>query len=212
MTKIYLIRHCETTANRDGVIQGTKEYDITDEGAAQLEKLKDRFENIHLDRIYTSPLIRTVKTANAVRGERDIELIKEKGFIEFNFGIYQGMPLLQIEKDFPEVYSTFKQEFYKMKAKGGQTYSDFYKTAWDTLQKTISQNKDKTVAIISHGGTIRAIMLKLLFDDMTRLNDVPRVVNTAVFEIDFYEDGTFYVKTANDDSHLNKKAAVRLEI
>lgn len=212
MTKVYFIRHCETIANRDMIIQGTMEFDASPEGEKQLEKLKERFENIHLDKIYTSPLIRTLKTANAVRGTRDIEIIKEKGFIEFDFGDCQGKTHKQIEAELPEVYRLFKEEFHKMQAPGGQTYSEFYKIAWDTTQKTISQNKDKTIAVVSHGGTIRAIMCHLLFDDKTKIHDVPRVVNTAVFEIDFYDDGTFDIKIANDDSHLDKKAAVRLEI
>ena len=47
---------------------------------------------------------------------------------------------------------------------------------------------------------------------MTRVHDTSPVVNTAVFEVDFQDDGSFDIKMMNDDSHLAKKAAVRLEI
>ena len=212
MTKVYFIRHCESTANRDRIIQGTSEFDITPEGEAQLRALGRRFENIHIDKIYSSPLIRTYKTALAVKGERDIEIEKDKGFIEFNFGKIQGLSHESYQKQYPELYEVFKNHFYDMDAPGGETYEHFYKTVWDAVQRVVSQNDGKTIAVTSHGGTIRAIFTRLLFDDLTKVHQTPPVVNTAVFEVDFYQDGSFDVKMQNDASHLEKKAAVRLEI
>ncbi len=122
------------------------------------------------------------------------------------------MPIKEFEKFMPEHFECFKNKFYEMDAPGGQTYKEFYDTACQTLLKTIDKNPDKTIAVVSHGGTIRAIFTKLLFDDITRVRDTPKVVNTAVFEVDFYKGGSFDIKIMNDDSHFNKKAAVRLEI
>lgn len=212
MTKIYFVRHCESTANRDRIIQGTSEFDITELGKSQLKALTKRFENIHIDKIYSSPLIRTYKTALAIKGERDIEIEKDRGFIEFNFGNIQGMSHEDCRKIYPEHYEVFKTRFYDMDAPGGETYRQFYKTAWNALQRVLLENEGKTVAIASHGGTLRAIFTRLLFDDVTRVYETSPVVNTAVFEVDFYEDGTFEILGMNDDSHLEKKAAVRLEI
>ncbi|MBQ8606329.1 MAG: histidine phosphatase family protein [Clostridia bacterium] len=212
MTKIYFVRHCESVANRDRIIQGTKDFDISPEGESQLEALKARFGKIHIDKIYSSPLTRTYKTALAIKGEKDVEIEKDIGFIEFNFGDIQGMHHETCQQTYPELYEVFKTHFYDMDAPGGETYKHFYETVWTALQRVISENKGKTVAIASHGGTIRALFTRLLFDDMTRVHDTSPVVNTAVFEVDFQDDGSFDIKMMNDDSHLNKKAAVRLEI
>ena len=84
MTEIYIVRHCEAQGNLKRLFQGVSDFDITETGAKQLEYLKKRFENIHLDKIYASPLIRTRKTALAVAGGRDIEIKDEPGIIELN--------------------------------------------------------------------------------------------------------------------------------
>ena len=52
--------------------------------------------NIHLDKIYASPLIRTRKTALAVAGGRDIEIKDEPGIIELNGGVVEGKPFKEI--------------------------------------------------------------------------------------------------------------------
>ena len=58
LTKIYFVRHCEATGNLNRTFQGSTNTDITDLGAKQLEKLSERFKEISLDKIYSSPLLR----------------------------------------------------------------------------------------------------------------------------------------------------------
>ena len=52
MTKVYMIRHCEAMGNVARVFQGTSDFDISETGAIQLEYLKERFKDIHIDKIY----------------------------------------------------------------------------------------------------------------------------------------------------------------
>ena len=65
VTKLYLIRHCEALGNINDTFQGSIDEDITDKGQRQLDKLAERCKNIPFDVIYSSPLIRAVKTAQA---------------------------------------------------------------------------------------------------------------------------------------------------
>jgi broad specificity phosphatase PhoE len=212
MTKVYFIRHGETDANRDRIIQGTMDYKLSEEGEKQIAQLGKRFAKVHIDKIYSSPLSRTVKTALAVMNGRNIELVKDEGFIEFDFGLCQGLSHSEIAARFPEVYESFNNCFYKTQAPEGESYADLYERGWAATQRVVAENKDKTIVVTSHGGTIRAIILRILYNDMTRLDDVPRIRNTAVFEVDFHDDGSIEIITSNDDSHLEKKAADRLEI
>ena len=212
MTKIYFVRHCETTANRDRVIQGTLDYDVSEEGIHQLECLAGRFKDIHIDRVYTSPLTRTYKTALAIKGNRDIEIVKMRDFIEFDFGRCQGMDHDRMQKRYPKLYFQLKNEFYKIKAPGGESFADLYERVWRATREVIEQERGKTVAVASHGGSIRALFSRFLYNDPEMLYSVPSVVNTAVYEVDFFDDNSFEIKLMNDSSHLDKKAAVRLEI
>ena len=63
-----MVRHCEALGNVKRLFQGSTDLDISETGEKQLEYLKRRFEEIKLDRVYTSPLIRAYKTALAIIG------------------------------------------------------------------------------------------------------------------------------------------------
>ena len=66
MTRIYMVRHCEAMGNVKRLFQGSSDFDISELGAIQLEFLSKRFQNTPIDRIYSSPLKRAVKTAEAI--------------------------------------------------------------------------------------------------------------------------------------------------
>lgn len=212
MTKIYFVRHCETDANRDHILQGTGDFDISKEGEHQLKLLAKRFENINFDVIISSPLTRTRKTALAIKGERDIEILYDRDFIEYDFGDWQGFHVSDLEIKYPELFEIYKTEFYNFTSPGGESYDEFYARAWSATKRLLQNHNGKTVVVTSHGGTIRAIFTRLLHNDKTMIYKIGRSLNTAVYEVDFYDDGSFDIITQNDVSHLDKKVKVGLEM
>ena len=92
MTNIYMVRHCEAMGNVKRLFQGSTDLDISETGEKQLEYLKRRFEEIKLDRVYTSPLIRAYKTALAIIGERNLKPEINDGLREMSGGIVEGKP------------------------------------------------------------------------------------------------------------------------
>ena len=63
--KLYIIRHGETFGNLNS--DGFSETDLTPKGERQIALLGERFKEENIDKFYVSPLVRAVKTANAVR-------------------------------------------------------------------------------------------------------------------------------------------------
>ena len=90
MITVYLTRHGQTVWNLDKRLQGSGNSDLTDHGVEQAEQLKKRVDGLKLDVIYTSPLERARKTANIIRGNRNIEIIEVDAFKEISFGEYEG--------------------------------------------------------------------------------------------------------------------------
>ena len=90
MTKIYVVRHCEAEGNILKMFQGLTDLDITPLGAKQLEALSKHFENIHIDRVFASPLIRALKTGKAIIGNKNLPLEIDDTLIELNGGIIEG--------------------------------------------------------------------------------------------------------------------------
>ncbi|MBO5211282.1 MAG: histidine phosphatase family protein [Clostridia bacterium] len=202
MTKIYLVRHCEALGNLRRVFQGTTDLDITDLGEKQLEKLSERFDGIKLDKIYSSPLIRAYKTALAIKGNRDIEIEIYKDLSEIDGGIIEGKPFTDtLEKDpvLKEIWLNHPEDFAP---EGGEPMRESYQRITNAFWDIVNQNKGKTVALATHGGIIRCLLCKLIYDDISKLITVPLFDNTAVGYIEIDDSNKIELKFINDYSHL----------
>ena len=59
-TKIYIVRHGETNNNVEYRFLGSTTCLSTNGGIAQAKSLNQPFSKVHLDRIYSSPYLRTM--------------------------------------------------------------------------------------------------------------------------------------------------------
>lgn len=202
MMEIYMVRHCEAMGNVKRLFQGTSDFDISETGAKQLEYLKNRFKDIPLDKVYTSPLIRARKTAFAVIGDRDLEPIDEKGLIELDGGIVEGKPFVETFNSIPGLADTWDNHPEDFAPEGGEKMRDAYERIWNTVKKIATENPGKTVACTTHGGVTRCLLCRLLKGDITKLSEMPWSENTAVTLIRFDDKLNPEVVFYNDTSHL----------
>ena len=102
MKTIYLVRHGETLANRQGILQGWSNNPLDDTGEKQAAALVARAERVPLAAIYTSDLIRTRQTAAPLAQARGIQPIVLPGLREVSFGKWDGHHLDEIQEKDPE--------------------------------------------------------------------------------------------------------------
>lgn len=202
MTEIYVVRHCEAAGNHERIFQGSTDCDITNIGKMQLELLKKRFEKISLDKIYTSPLVRARKTAEALKGNRDIQIVQLPELTEIHGGIIEGKPFMESFKKMPalaEVWDNHPQDFAP---EGGEPMRNAYERILNAVLRIVRENAGKTVAIATHGGVIRCLNCRLLYKTVDRLKDTPWCENTGITLIEFEDDMNTRVRFMNDTSHL----------
>ena len=202
MTEIYLVRHCEAMGNVKRLFQGSTDLDISETGAEQLEYLKRRFENIPLDRVYTSPLIRAYKTALAVIGDKKLTPIKCDGLREMGGGIVEGKPFTEAFGENPELAEIWDKHPQDFAPEGGEPMRDAYERIWNTVKEIAADNCGKTVACASHGGVIRCLLCRLLYGDISHLAEMGWSDNTAVTLLRFGGEEKPEVVFYNDASHL----------
>lgn len=187
------------------IFQGSTDLDISPIGAKQLEYLKKRFENIHIDKIYSSPLIRAQKTAEAIKGEKDIEIVLLKELAELHGGVVEG-------RKFAEAFATIEgladawdnhpQDFAPPE---GETMRHAYERIWDAILYIVKNNKNKTIACSSHGGLTRCLTCRLMKNDINELKNIPWSDNTAVMLFEIDDNMNISLKYFNDVSHLPKE-------
>lgn len=204
MTRIYFVRHCEATGNLNRVFQGSINTDITDLGEKQLKKLSERFNDIKLDKIYTSPLKRAQKTALAIKGDRDIEIENLDGIVELDGGIIEGKPINESFIKYPDLKDKWFNHPEDFDPENGENMRDAYNRIEKTFFELVDKHRGETIACASHGGIIRCLECRFLHNNIKMLKTVPFFDNTAIglFEID--DNNNVLIKFTNDYSHLTK--------
>ena len=202
MTKVYLVRHCEAYGNKARIFQGTSDCDITETGARQLTFLAERFKTVAVNAVYSSPLIRAKKTAEAVNRYHNAPLIIEPGLIEINGGEIEGISWVDFPKTKPVLEYTWNFEPHRFAPKGGEAMTAVFKRAAETLRRLVQQNQNKTIVLASHGCVIRNIMCHEMGLPIERLNEVKWADNTGVFYLEYGAGQLPEIKLFNDCSHL----------
>lgn len=102
MTRVLFVRHGRTTANASGVLAGRlPNIHLDRTGSAQATALGQALKPVPITDLVASPLPRTVETAKLIRAglANPPKLVKDKAFIECDYGDWSGKKLKQLAKD-----------------------------------------------------------------------------------------------------------------
>ena len=200
--KLYIIRHGETFGNLNG--DGFSETDLTPKGERQIALLGERFKNENIDKFYVSPLVRAVKTANAIREyHKNTPIIIDSLLLEKGTeSDYIGLPDEEIKKLCPDA------EINPRTPLGEEDDEKAYIRAKKIIEKIKSQNDfESTVVIIAHG-TFNSFLVLAALGFPLKENFNFSHVNTGVSLVQtIKENGVIKTKLKflNDYSHLDEK-------
>ena len=189
MTKIYVVRHCESMGNLLHSFAGHSDVDISEKGELQLKCLSEYFKDIKLDKVYTSPLLRAKKTAEAINKYSGAPLEIEKDFIEINLGVLDGRPVSEMTDEQTSKWLTDPDKFY---VEGGESMREVAERVSAALKRIAEQNPESTIAVASHGCAIRNLIRVLKGFGPNGIKEVDWCDNTGINYI-VYENGEFYL-------------------
>lgn len=187
MTKLYITRHGETQWNTKGIMQGWGNSPLTELGRMQGQWLRDRMKDLHIDVIYTSPSGRAYETAEIIRGNRQIEIIKDKGLQEINVGKWEGLSQEEIKARNEENHFNFWNMPSKYKSEDGEDYYKVRDRSFETITKILEKEKGKTILIVTHTITLKGFLNKLENKEVDEIVKPPFIKQTSLTEIDFKE-------------------------
>ncbi len=202
MVTLYVVRHCEAAGNHKRVFQGSSDCDITELGSVQLVFLSERFKDIKIDKVYSSPLTRAKKTAHAIADPKNLPVTVKDELTEICGGIIEGMSFDEIFERYNSLEYTWEHEPHNFAPEKGEAMRSVYERIWGAVREIIEENDGKTVVIASHGAAIRNLICRVTEGDIERLKFVPWSENTAVSKLVFDEDMKCKVEFMNDSSHV----------
>ena len=200
--KLYIIRHGETFGNLNG--DGFSETDLTPKGERQITLLGERFKEENIDKFYVSPLVRAVKTANAVRKyHKNAPIIIDSLLLEKGTAPdYIGLPDEEIKKLCPDAKIDHRTPL------GDEDDLKAYNRAKEIIEKIKAENDfESTVVIIAHG-TFNSYLVLVALDFPLKENFNFSHVNTGVSLVQTIKEKDIIktkLKFLNDYSHLDEK-------
>ncbi|KKU81699.1 MAG: Phosphoglycerate mutase [Microgenomates group bacterium GW2011_GWA2_47_8] len=200
MAKIYLVRHAQSIANEEGIYQGiTYDTDLSPMGKKQAQLLAKCFDAIHITKIISSPLRRTMQTANFVAKSKKLPILEEKSIIETNHGAWEGKHKDVIKKTWPWIYRKWSRFPSSTKFPQGEHFLETQKRvlAWWQL---FCQNISSDTLVVSHDNIIRIIVARIL---NRKLNKIWKfhLQPTAITEVGVTKDNITLV-SLGDSKHL----------
>ena len=201
-TVIYLTRHGQTLWNIEKRLQGRGNSPLTGEGIERAKELRDRIKDIHIDVIYSSPIERALTTANIIKGDKSIEVITDDGLMEMCFGDYEGKITDEVMKENPNWdISLIMKGNTELTAPNGENLAEVRDRVARTMNKIIEANRGKTILIVAHGITLKAIMY--YFKDEEVNSEVMGQATLTKVNVD--KNNKFDIEFKNDNSHFTKK-------
>ena len=180
MTSIYIIRHAEAEGNLYRIAQGQANSILTDRGWRQVAALARRFENVHIDAVYSSDLYRTCATASAIYRPKQLPLHRCPGLREICVGVWEQKTWGEIAREEPKQLEYFTHQLHLWHAEGAETPAQVRDRVLAAVKKIAVENDGRTVAVFSHGCAIRILLATLQGIPMEELGKTPHGDNTAV--------------------------------
>ena len=158
--KFYFLRHPETLANQRGLIYGWKDYGYTEKGEEMFRAMPERMDEFQFDRIYSSPLGRAARLAEAIGQHRNLPVTLDERIKEMNFGILEGLPYLEAKRKYPEVVTRIFNDLENFTVPGGENTDDVTARAGSFLDEI--KEEAGAVLMVTHSMFMHTAMSYLL--------------------------------------------------
>ena len=183
MGKIYLTRHGETKLNLMDCFQGS--YDGEDSflsltGISQAKALALRLKDIHLDKIYSSPLNRALQTSSYINEYHNLEIIIEPELIERHLGSWEKRNHEEVRKELNLSKEEWIDKSENYLPEDGERLEDFKKRITNIFLKIAKENIDKDVLIVDHVLAIQVISTIIKNEDFNPKIFIPQASLTII--------------------------------
>lgn len=177
-TTIDILRHGRTT--KDDILRGRIDVPLSEEGYQQMQGRFDYCVAVNKgetpwDTLVTSPLQRCANFCRDKGEQNHIPVAINKGFLEIDFGDYDGKPSEEVYREHPNFFQQLRENPDNFRPPNGECFSDFQQRITDAWHALVVDNRGKHLLLACHGGVIRVLLMHVLNAPITMMSrvDVP---------------------------------------
>ena len=146
---LHIVRHGRTEHNASGLLLGRIDPPLDELGREQATALAAAIGPV--DRLITSPLLRTRQTAEAF----GVDAVIDERWIELDYGEFDGVPLASVG---PEIWKAWRTDADFLPP-GGESLRQLGQRVSGALDELVSDDEgDKTTVVVTHVSPIKAAM------------------------------------------------------
>lgn len=200
MTRFILVRHGETTWNREGRYQGQVDTPLSAFGLQQGEMVSEALKDIPIDVVYASPLSRSFVTASMCASRHGLEVLKDDRLLEINHGEWEGLLADEVKAKQPELLEKWRTTVVDAQMPDGENIEDVRKRAMEALNEYAKKHYGQTVLVVAHDAVNKAVLCDILNIDLAHFWQMKQD-NTSINVFEYHE-GTWRLVLMNSTSHL----------
>lgn len=169
---ILLVRHGETSWNREGRYQGRTDVPLSETGETQVAALSARLAHLPIAVAVASPLSRARRTAEVILGSRATTLELDAGLVEISHGAWEGQLSSDVEAAHSEMLDTWRVRPDRdvPAGPGAETLGVVEARAWPVVERVAARlAADDTALIAAHDAVNRVLLCRILGLPLTRV-------------------------------------------
>jgi len=200
MVKFYLVRHGQTAWNLGEIFRGRADVPLDETGKKEVHLAGEALKGETLHAIYSSPLSRSMETAENIAKFQIKPVIPLEAIIDISYGEWEGKPVQEVQKNWPDLYQLWVQEPHKVTFPGGESLDGVRSRTMEAVKRLAKKHKDENIALVAHRVPNKVICCALLGIDNSHFWRIQQ--DTASTNLFTYKDGVWIISFLNDTSYL----------
>lgn len=192
-TSIYLVRHCHPDYSQRAKL-GDAKMPLSPIGLRQRQLLRKKLNQVELDKIYVSELIRSQQTAEDYARDHHKRMFIDKRLNEIDWSEWYKLKYFNMSEKTRvrtlKKYRVMDKKLEKLQTKVRRLLHDIY-----------LENKGKKIGLFCHGNLIRAMVTSILHTDVIGFLSL-EIYQSSVTKLVIDKKGFIKINYINNIGHL----------
>lgn len=156
-TNLLLVRHALNDWVGDNKLAGwTPGVHLNDKGRDQAEALSQRLADQTIAAFYSSPLERSVETAQIIAAPHNLEVQIREGVGEVRYGEWTGQSIKELAKQ--DTWRVVQYVPSRARFPNGEAIREMQARAVSELDAIVAAHPEETVLVVSHADVLKAAL------------------------------------------------------
>lgn len=200
MSRVYLVRHGQTAWNVGEIFRGRADIPLDETGKHEVHLAGETLKDEALHAVYSSPLSRSMETAENIAKFHDISVTPLDAIIDISYGEWEGLGNQEVQQKYPDLHALWLTEPHKVLFPGGESLDEVRSRTMTALEDLLAEHQDENFTLVAHRVPNKVICCALLGLDNSHFWRIQQ--DTASTNLFVYRNGQWIISYLNDTSYL----------